>query len=50
MHNEHASLKVDLGDLAPLEVVRLAAPLEGEDAAVVDPQVQLVPSVVLVNA
>lgn len=47
MHNKHPSFKVDLGDLVPLEVVRLAAALEREDAAVVDAQVQLVASVVL---
>lgn len=47
MHNEHPALEVDLVHLGPLEVVRLAAALEREDAAVVDAQVQLVTSVIL---
>lgn len=47
MHYKHAPFEVNLVNLAPLEMIRLATALEGEDPVVVDPQVQLATAVVL---
>jgi hypothetical protein len=47
MNYKHATFKIDFMYFRPLEMVRFPTPLEGEDAAVVDAQVQLVSSVVL---
>lgn len=42
MDDEHFALVVDLLHLRPAKVVRLFGALEGQDAAVVDAQVELV--------
>lgn len=47
VHNEHLALVVDLLHFHPAEVVGLAGALEGQDATVVDAEVQLIAPVVL---
>lgn len=47
VRNEHFTLVVQLLDLRPAEVLRLAAGRKRIDAAVIDAQIQLRPSVVL---
>lgn len=47
MHNEHLALIVDLLHFGPAEVMCLAGALKGQDATVVDTQVQLVAPVIL---
>lgn len=49
MHYKHSSLKIDLVDFGPFEMMRLSAALEGQNAAVVDAQVQLVASMILLK-
>lgn len=47
VRNEHFTLVVQLLDLRPAEVLRLAAGRKRIDAAMIDAQIQLRPSVVL---
>jgi hypothetical protein len=47
VHNEHLALIVDLLYFSPAEVMCLAGALKGQDATVVDAQVQLVAPVIL---